>query len=232
MFLKYDKHSYYCQGGFWPGEGMLMNDKQKKITPLRRKPSQMRSREKVKLILECAVALIARQGSDAMRMSEVAQNAGISIGALYQYFPDKTAIVRMLAQRYNQEARVCIEQGLAQAETLPQLMAAFNTLIDEYYALFIAEPVMRDIWAATQTSQALREEEVAESRLNGALLAAAILRLRPEARREQVEQDAFLLMHLGEATMRLAVSTGPQEGQALVESYKRMAETMLAETGR
>ena len=207
----------------------MMNDKQKNIAALRRKPSQTRSREKVKLILDCATALIAQQGSDAMRMSEVAQNAGISIGALYQYFPDKTAIVRVLAQRYNQEARECIEQGLIQVQSLSQLIEAFNCLIDEYYALFMAEPVMRDIWAATQANKTLREEEVAESRLNGALLAAAIRRLRPQSDPAAVENAAFLLMHLGEATMRLAVSTGPEEGRALVASYKQMAARMLAD---
>lgn len=207
-----------------------MNDKQKNSATLRRKPSQTRSREKVKLILDCATALIAQQGSDAMRMSEVAQNAGISIGALYQYFPDKSAIVRVLAQRYNQEARECIEQGLIQVQTLPQLIEAFNCLIDEYYALFMAEPVMRDIWAATQANKTLREEEVAESRLNGALLAATIRRLRPQSDPAAVENAAFLLMHLGEATMRLAVSTDPDEGRALVASYKQMAAKMLTDT--
>lgn len=207
-----------------------MNDKQKNSPVLRRKPSQTRSREKVKLILDCATALIAEQGSDAMRMSEVAQSAGISIGALYQYFPDKTAIVRVLAQRYNQEARECIEQGLMQVQTLPQLIEAFNCLIDEYYALFMAEPVMRDIWAATQANKTLREEEVAESRLNGALLAATLRRLRPQAEPARVENMAFLLMHLGEATMRLAVSTDPDEGRELVTSYKQMAARMLADS--
>ncbi|WP_318429200.1 TetR/AcrR family transcriptional regulator [Serratia proteamaculans] len=208
----------------------MMNDKQKNSPVLRRKPSQTRSREKVKLILDCATALIAEQGSDAMRMSEVAQNAGISIGALYQYFPDKTAIVRVLAQRYNQEARECIEQGLMQVQTLPKLIEAFNCLIDEYYALFMAEPVMRDIWAATQANKTLREEEVAESRLNGALLAATLRRLRPQAESARVENMAFLLMHLGEATMRLAVSTDPDEGRELVTSYKQMAARMLADS--
>jgi len=206
-----------------------MNDKQKNPPALRRKPSQTRSREKVELILDCATALIAQQGSDAMRMSEVALNAGISIGALYQYFPDKTAIVRVLAQRYNQEARECIEQCLTQVQDFPQLIEAFSCLIDEYYALFMAEPVMRDIWAATQANKTLREEEVAESRLNGALLAAAIRRLRPQADPVAVENAAFLLMHLGEATMRLAVSTGPDEGRELVESYKQMAAKVLAD---
>lgn len=206
-----------------------MNDKQKNPPALRRKPSQTRSREKVALILDCATALIAQQGSDAMRMSEVALNAGISIGALYQYFPDKTAIVRVLAQRYNQEARECIKQCLTQVQDFPQLIEVFSCLIDEYYALFMAEPVMRDIWAATQANKTLREEEVAESRLNGALLAATIRRLRPQADPAAVENAAFLLMHLGEATMRLAVSTGPDEGRALVDSYKQMAAKVLAD---
>ncbi len=44
-----------------------------------------------------------------MRMSEVAEKAGISIGSLYQYFPDKSAIVRTLAERYNAYSRECIE---------------------------------------------------------------------------------------------------------------------------
>lgn len=103
----------------------------------------------------------------------------------------------MLAQRYNQEARECIEQCLTQVQDFPHLIAAFGCLIDEYYALFMAEPVMRDIWAATQANKTLREEEVAESRLNGALLAAAIRRLRPQADPVAVENAAFLLMHLG-----------------------------------
>ena len=78
-----------------------------------RLPTQQRSRERVERMLAAASALIAEGGSDAMRMSEVAERAGVPIGSLYQFFPDKGAIVRTLAERYNALGRACIEEGLA-----------------------------------------------------------------------------------------------------------------------
>src|SRR6187200_3383987 len=84
-------------------------------TPLAvaRMPTQQRSRERVERMLAAATALIAEQGSDALRMSEVAERAGVSIGSLYQFFPDKSAIVGTLVERYNEAGRRCIADGMA-----------------------------------------------------------------------------------------------------------------------
>ncbi|RJG43677.1 TetR/AcrR family transcriptional regulator [Mesorhizobium sp. DCY119] len=188
----------------------------------RRAPTQQRSRERVERILEVASALIATTGSDAMRMSEVAENAGISIGSLYQYFPDKGAILRMLAERYNAQGRECIEAELADVRDMAGLRVAFDRLIDIYYGLFLAEPVIRDIWFGTQADKGLRDVELESGRLNGALLSAVLKRLRPEAEEAELDRSAFLIMSLGESTMRLAISVEREEGDALVENYKRM----------
>ena len=198
-------------------------------TALRRMPSQRRSRERVERMLGCAAEIISKKGSDAMRMSEVAQMAGVSIGSLYQYFPDKSAILRTLAERYNAECRECIEQGLAQAETMDELCDAFGQLVDAYYEMFIAEPVIRDIRSGAQADKALRDIELADSRTNGAILAEALRRVRPGFDPGELSTATFLIMHLGEATMRLAISVERAEGDALVAAYKRMA---LAELGR
>jgi AcrR family transcriptional regulator len=200
-------------------------------SPLRRQPNQRRSRERVELILDCATALIAEAGSDAMRMSEVARMAGISIGSLYQYFPDKAAILRTLAGRYNAAGRVCIADGLENVRSLGELRAAFGALVDTYYGMFLAEPVMRDIWAGAQADRSLQEMEIAESRLNGAILAEALARLHQGIDRRALDSSAFLVMYLGESTMRLAVSVERAEGDALVAAYKRMAEAELASPG-
>jgi len=189
----------------------------------RREPAQQRSRERVERMLSAASALIEEKGSDAMRMGEVAEKAGVSIGSLYQFFPDKAAIIRTLAERYNAAGRDCIEAELAGVSSKAELCAAFSRLIDIYYGLFLSEPVMRDVWSGMQADKALREVELAESRLNGALLADAMARVRPSAARKELERSAFLIMSLGESTMRLAVSVEPAEGKALVETYKRMA---------
>ena len=191
--------------------------------PMRRAPSQRRSRERVERILAVSSALIGEQGSDAMRMGEVAEKAGISIGSLYQYFPDKSAIIRVLAERYNELGRHCIEEELAKARDMSGLQAVFASLIDTYYALFLAEPVMRDIWSGTQADKHLRQIDLDASRANGALLATVLTRLRPDADRARISTTAFLIMYLGEAAMRLAILVGRDEGLALVETYKRTA---------
>jgi hypothetical protein len=87
---------------------------------------------------------------------------------------------------------------------------------------------MRDVWSGMQADKALREVELAESRLNGALLAEAMARTRPDEDRAGLENSAFLIMSLGESTMRLAISVERDEGDALVEAYKRMALREIA----
>lgn len=201
-------------------------------SPLRRTPSQRRSRERVERILNCAADLIAKSGSDALRMSDVADMAGISIGSLYQYFPDKSAIVRTLAERYNAQGRACIAAGLADVRNVDGLRDAFGALIDTYYAMFLAEPVMRDIWSGAQADKALSDIDLADSRANGAVLAEVLARLRPTADPAELATSAFLIMQLGEATMRLAISVDRAEGDALVAAYKRMVLTELCRNKR
>ncbi|MEJ6783510.1 TetR/AcrR family transcriptional regulator [Aminobacter sp. Piv2-1] len=198
-------------------------DKIEESGALRRAPSQKRSQERVERMLQAATALIEEAGSDAMRMGEVAERAGVSIGSLYQYFPDKGAIVRTLAERYNAEGRACIADGLAGVRDMDGLLAAFGGLIDTYYGIFLAEPVMRDIWSGTQADKALRDIDLRDSRANGALLAEAWQRVAPGASNEDIARKAFLIMSLGEATMRLAISVERAEGDALVADYKAMA---------
>lgn len=192
------------------------------VTAARREPTQRRSRERVERILGCASALIEQKGSDVMRMSDVAETAGISIGSLYQYFPDKGAIIRTLAERYNLAGQACIAEGLQGVRDKEGLRKAFGELIDTYYAMFLAEPVMRDIWSGTQADRALRDIDIADSRINGAVLAELRSRISPEADRAILETSSFLIMQLGEAAMRLAISVEREEGNRLVEHFKRM----------
>lgn len=188
----------------------------------RRAPVQKRSRERMDRILAVASELIAERGSDQLKMSEVAGKAGFSIGSLYQYFPDKSAIVRSLAERYNAEARACIGDALAGVSTPAELAAAYRDLVDQYYALFLAEPVMRDIRSGMQADKHLMALELAESRACGAMLADAMARAHGAADPERFASTAFLVWQLGEATMRLAISVDRQEGEALVSAFKRM----------
>jgi hypothetical protein len=110
-----------------------------------------------------------------------------------------------------------------EVEDVQGLQAAYSTLLDQYYDIVVATPAMRDIWSGMQADKQLLELELQESRIAGAMLAQAMQRVTPGADARQLADSAFLIWHLGEATMRLAVSSGPEEGRRLVESFKRMS---------
>ncbi|HEX6704386.1 MAG TPA: TetR/AcrR family transcriptional regulator [Albitalea sp.] len=195
----------------------------------RRAPAQQRSRERLERILSSASALIAEKGCDRVKMSEVAELAEVSIGSLYQYFPDKQAVVRTLAERYTAESRRCIDEALTGVHDLDGLLAAYADLVDQYHALFLAEPVMRDIWSGMQADKQLVALELAESKANGALLAAAMRRVHPKSDPKAIAASALLIWQLGEATMRLAIAHPRAEGARLVDAFKRMTLRAIAE---
>jgi AcrR family transcriptional regulator len=188
----------------------------------RKNPIQERSKARVERILEAAAELIVRGGSDQLKMSEVAASAGISIGSLYQYFPEKAALIRMLAERINE----CIRDGLKDVTDLASLQSSFAALVDVYYTIVNERPVMRDIWSGMQADRQLLMLQVAESRACGQMLADAMFKVhkvRGRADTKRVEQAAFLIWEMGEATVRLAIAVEATEGAALVKAYKRMA---------
>jgi AcrR family transcriptional regulator len=189
----------------------------------RRLPTQQRSRARVEHMLDIATDLIAAAGSDALRMSEVAEKAGVSIGSLYQYFPDKTAIIRTLAERYNAQGRACVAAELAAIGKAGDLPVALERVTDGYYAMFIAEPVMLDIWSGTQADKVLQEMDAEDGRAHAALLAAVMQRLYPKADPHKCGSTAFLLMHLIAATVRLAITLPRAEGNEVIATFKQMA---------
>jgi AcrR family transcriptional regulator len=73
-----------------------------KKTP-RRKPQQLRGEQRLAAMLDAAAAVFAESGFDAATMTEIAERSGSSIGALYQYFPNKLALAHALREQYGHE---------------------------------------------------------------------------------------------------------------------------------
>src|SRR5215470_10578766 len=68
----------------------------------RRLPSQARSRARVQRLLETADALIGAEGFGMLTIPLLASSAHVPVGSIYQFFPDKSAIVDAVAARYMQ----------------------------------------------------------------------------------------------------------------------------------
>ena len=198
--------------------------------PPRRVPTQARSRERVERMLASATAIIAQKGSDALRMSEVAELAGVSIGSLYQFFPDKSALVRTLAERYNAEGVACVRAELAPVTSEAELRAALDRVVDGYYEMFLAEPVMRDLWWATQADKSLRDVDEADMQAHTMLLRDVLVRLRPGHDPAALGTLALLTMQLLATAVRLAISVDREQGDTIVATFKRMLPSDLPGT--
>jgi AcrR family transcriptional regulator len=88
----------------------LMAIKRKPMLAPRKAPKQDRSAFMVEAILEAATRVLATQSLDGFNTNRVAEVAGVSIGSLYQYFPNKAALVSALIAREHESLCVDIER--------------------------------------------------------------------------------------------------------------------------
>ncbi|NDC64692.1 MAG: TetR/AcrR family transcriptional regulator, partial [Planctomycetia bacterium] len=85
----------------------------------RKAPQQDRSRALVEWIVEGATRILAADGLAGLTTNRVAEVAGISIGSLYQYFPNKDAIVVAIIERAQRETVAAVEAVAAQVQGAP-----------------------------------------------------------------------------------------------------------------
>jgi AcrR family transcriptional regulator len=96
----------------------------------RKQPQQARSAGLVAAILEAAVQVLAKEGASRFTTARVAEKAGVSIGSLYQYFPNKTAILfRLQSDEWRQTSQL-LRDILGDAERPP--LARLRSLIHAF----------------------------------------------------------------------------------------------------
>ncbi|MDF2694264.1 MAG: Transcriptional regulator, TetR family [Labilithrix sp.] len=86
-----------------------------KTTP-RKKPRQARSKAMVESILEATIRVLVARGYEGTTTIAIAERAGVSVGSLYQYFPNKESLVAALVERHTAELVACTDRVLAAAD--------------------------------------------------------------------------------------------------------------------
>jgi AcrR family transcriptional regulator len=146
----------------------------------------------------------------------------VSIGSLYQYFPDKVAVVSSLAERYAEEAHACVSSELASVRTIADLRPALMRIVDGYYDMYLILPAMHAIWQATQADPVLQAVDAEDCAVHGQMLADTLARLDPDGNPIRQGLLAALVMQLIGAAVRHAISLEPAEGQATLTLFKEM----------
>ena len=107
-----------------------MNERRSKQISSRKQPQQARSAELVSAILTAAIQVLAQEGAARFTTARVAERAGVSVGSLYQYFPNKAAILfRLQSEEWRQTtdmlSRILVNREKTPVERLRLLVQAF-----------------------------------------------------------------------------------------------------------
>ncbi|MDJ0920897.1 MAG: TetR/AcrR family transcriptional regulator [Henriciella sp.] len=76
-----------------------------------RSAKQKRAKATVEVIIEAATRILSDQGWDALNTNTIARRAGVSVGSLYEYFPNKQAILDVILDRHLSKGDALIAQG-------------------------------------------------------------------------------------------------------------------------
>lgn len=88
------------------------------FTP-RKQPQQSRSKYTVDMILKATECLLVEHGWSGASTNRIAERAGVSIGSLYQYFPNKRSVVATLADRKLERVETQLHTAITQLADLP-----------------------------------------------------------------------------------------------------------------
>ena len=196
---------------------------------LRRIPKQERSRERIDEILKVTMDLIGRKGIDAVTMKEIAALSGGPIASVYQYFPNKSAIVGMLYEQYADQVLIFVNDSIVDLQTEKDAFAAIDKLIDLYYANVRNNPPVQDLINAIQADKTLSDMDIAQSRVHSRIFADATSVFVAEPLRERYVGLVFMMFHLAASAVRLALLVSETEAESIMEDFKASAKIQLGQ---
>lgn len=210
----------------WHGLGMTEKKSASRIN-YRKRPQQDRSVQRVEQILAAARNLIGQHGMHGLKMTEIAREAGVPIGSVYQYFPERAAIVKALFDRTAEAVQDKIRQNFLSVGSLEDAVDTICSITDWYYNQFLENPADYQILIATETDRDLIKINVEDSRQVGALFHQSISHLLPKDFPVDMETRSFLFSHMIGSAIRLAVVAGEPTGSRLLADWKALVRDMV-----
>ncbi|GAP96905.1 TetR/AcrR family transcriptional regulator [Leptolyngbya sp. NIES-2104] len=181
--------------------------RKRSINP-RKLPQQDRSRLTVEAILEATTHILTQEGYDKANTNHIAERAGISIGSLYQYFPNKESLMAALIEQHSNEIAELVESKLKDLADAP-LEIAIPALIKAVIAAHAINPALHQVLSEEiPRSERSQQVQKADERITE-LLRAYLARWSDRIRPQNLEMTVFILSRTIESLCHSAVIEQP-----------------------
>jgi AcrR family transcriptional regulator len=209
---------------------MLSTRVQERRLAPRKLPKQTRSRESVEAILQAAAQVFERYGYAAGTTNRIAARAGVSIGTLYQYFPNKDAILVALVRAHLAEGTAALQPHVRSLSAGARFEDVLPGIVEAMVSMHSVAPGLhRVLFEETKLPRTLRAElEALEDRL--VELAAAALAADPLTAASDPRLTARVVIATIEALTHRLVLRPPQgaTSQDLAREITRLVRAYTA----
>lgn len=171
----------------------------------RRKPQQERSSRVVDRILDAALVLIRKQGTKAPTTLAIAQRAGLSVGSIYQYYPNKQAIILDLARNWLAVFPTLIAARVQAPATVATFRRALHDYLDEIAHHYLDSANLMPVLEAITLDPGLKHIILEYDEKNIALYAAWLCKINPELPLEDATRLGHVMMEVGHIALTIAV---------------------------
>ncbi len=193
--------------------------------PLRRVPVQGRSVARVQRMLDACAELVDEIGYETLTTTMLAERAGVAIGSVYQFFPDKRAIVQALTLR-NLEAYLTRLSARSDAVEFAHWWDVVDAAIDEYIAMHREVPGFRTLHFGDVVDVHLLDAERDNNTIIAEQLAALLVDQFGAAGGPRLDFALAIAVEAGDALIKLAFRRDPEgdptvlaEAKALIREY-------------
>lgn len=194
---------------------------------LRNPPLQDRSRRRLRRVLDAADEVLAGEGAEAFTTTRIAQAAGVPVGSVYRFFPDKQAIVEALAIRYWRDFDDLVA-GVAEADEREPLADPAGAVLEALAAGFRARPGFLALWYGGLRTEPVRDA----TRQARTAIAESIERIlavhQPQASASARATAAAMVVLAGDGLLREAFRRDPGGDSRVLAEGKLMLDAYLA----
>jgi AcrR family transcriptional regulator len=199
---------------------------QAESTPLRRQPVQQRSAKRVERMLDASAELLDEVGYEGLTTTLIAKRAGVAVGSLYQFFPDKRAVVQALAQRNLEHFIAEVHKRLGTVDTR-HWWDVVDSLLDIYLTMHREVPGFSTVHFGDPVEPRLLDDR----RTNNRVIVDALTRLVTDHVNlppEQVTLPITIAVEAADGLLNYAFQVDPQGDPEVIAETKTLIKDYLA----